>query len=238
MTEMEMIKRAKMYIDKMANGINPLTDAPIPEDDFVNNVRISRCLFFVSELLRRMQEEGDVHREMSRTQKAPFALTAEQAAQFAYSEQPLRISEIVKAINSLIDPEAMKALQTTTITGWLVEIGMLKQSLAQNGRKITLPTERGSALGISTEYRNTGAYSYEAVIYDINAQHFILDNLDAAVAAHAGRTDRHGQPWSEDENRILSDLLKSGVPMKDIAVKLKRKTSAVRSHAKHLGFTD
>ena len=52
MTELETIARAKMYIDKLANGINPLDDTAVAENDVVNNVRISRCLFFVSDTLR------------------------------------------------------------------------------------------------------------------------------------------------------------------------------------------
>ena len=31
MTELEKIQRAKMYLDKLANGINPLTDQPTPD---------------------------------------------------------------------------------------------------------------------------------------------------------------------------------------------------------------
>ena len=44
MTELEILLHAKSYIDKMAQGINPLTDEAVPDGDMVNNVRISRCL--------------------------------------------------------------------------------------------------------------------------------------------------------------------------------------------------
>ena len=47
MTEQEKLHRAKHYIDSLANGVNPLDGTPIPEQDIVNNVKISRCLFFV-----------------------------------------------------------------------------------------------------------------------------------------------------------------------------------------------
>ena len=53
MTELEKIQRAKMYIDKMANGINPITDEQTVDDDTLNNVRVSRCLFYVSDILRQ-----------------------------------------------------------------------------------------------------------------------------------------------------------------------------------------
>lgn len=45
MTELEKIAYAKTYIEKLANGINPLTNQAVPDDDIINNVRISRCLF-------------------------------------------------------------------------------------------------------------------------------------------------------------------------------------------------
>ena len=48
MTELEKIAYAKSFIDKLANGINPLDDTPIPEGDIVNHVRLSRCFFYVS----------------------------------------------------------------------------------------------------------------------------------------------------------------------------------------------
>ena len=46
MTELEKIEYAKSFIDKLANGINPLDDSPIPDNDIANNVRLSRCFFY------------------------------------------------------------------------------------------------------------------------------------------------------------------------------------------------
>ena len=60
MTELELLERAKMYMDKLANGINPLDDTFIPENDIVNNVRLSRCFFYVSDVLRQVIEKGGV----------------------------------------------------------------------------------------------------------------------------------------------------------------------------------
>ena len=39
------------WISKLANGINPIDGSVLPDSDVVNNVHISRCLFFVSNLL-------------------------------------------------------------------------------------------------------------------------------------------------------------------------------------------
>ena len=58
MTELEKIAYAKSFIDKLANGINPVDDTPIPEGDIANNVRLSRCFFYVSDILRQVIENG------------------------------------------------------------------------------------------------------------------------------------------------------------------------------------
>ena len=60
MTDLETMQRAKMYIDKLAQGINPLDDSAIPEGDIINNVRLSRCLFYVSDVLRQVIDNGGV----------------------------------------------------------------------------------------------------------------------------------------------------------------------------------
>ena len=43
MTELEIMHRAKMYMEKLAQGIDPISDQEIPEDSVLNNVRLARC---------------------------------------------------------------------------------------------------------------------------------------------------------------------------------------------------
>lgn len=236
MTELETIERAKMYLDKMANGIDPLTDKPIPDDDTLNNVRISRCLFFVSDVLRRVLENGGVGPRIPKPLKTPFELTAEQVSRFEYSAQPLRITEFVKRINSLIDSNGMQTLNTTVVTNWLTEIGLLERTVGPDGHEKKLPSQRGREYGIRAELRDMGSYAYEAVYYDQNAQRFIMDNLDSALSAEAARLEMQGKPWSVPEEDMLAEMIRNGASMNDIALKLKRKASAVMTHARKLGL--
>ena len=68
MTELEKIAYAKSFIDKLANGINPLDNTPIPDDDIANNVRLSRCFFYVSSILQKEidRERRKVPKEKNR----------------------------------------------------------------------------------------------------------------------------------------------------------------------------
>lgn len=60
MTELETLERAKMYMEKLANGINPLDGTAIPDEDIVNNVRLSRCFFYVADILRQVIDSGGI----------------------------------------------------------------------------------------------------------------------------------------------------------------------------------
>ena len=108
MTEVEKIEYAKSFIDKLANGINPLDDTVIKEDDVVNNVRLSRCFFYVSDVLRQVIENGGINKKKNGWLK--FELSADQILNFAYSESPIPVSEIAKRLNSLITEENMRKI--------------------------------------------------------------------------------------------------------------------------------
>lgn len=74
MTELETLERAKMYMEKLANGINPIDGSVIPDENIVNNVRLSRCFFYVSDVLRQVIENGGVTPQ-KKIKKEPFSLT-------------------------------------------------------------------------------------------------------------------------------------------------------------------
>ena len=58
MTELEKIKRAKIYIEKLSNGIDPITDNKLPDDTVLNNERLSRCFFYITDILQQVVENG------------------------------------------------------------------------------------------------------------------------------------------------------------------------------------
>ena len=57
-TELDTMKHAKEYIDKLANGIGPFSDKPVPDGDIINNVKLSRCFFYISGILEKVIENG------------------------------------------------------------------------------------------------------------------------------------------------------------------------------------
>ncbi len=172
MTEIEIIARAQMYLEKLANGVNPLTNEEVAENDVVNNVRISRCLFYVSGILGQITSTGSFE-----IKKSEFTLSPHE-----YSQTPLTVSEITKRLNQLVNPLQSSTLKNGIITEWLTQSGMLSNIIVNSKSKKRV-TDSGRNIGIISEQRvGQQGTPYEAIMYDLNAQHFIVDNIGAIIA--------------------------------------------------------
>lgn len=181
MTELEKIEYAKSYIDKLANGINPLTGQPVADSDIVNNVRISRCLFYVSDILRQTIDSSGIRSAKKTQKKRPFYINYEQRLKFEYSDKPIPVSEITNRINALNDNDDMLKLKHTSITSWLIDIEVLMESMQSDEHIFKQPTQQGNAIGITVEIRHGLTKDYPVTVYNRAAQQFILDNLDAII---------------------------------------------------------
>lgn len=235
MTEIETLQRAKRYMEQLANGINPIDGSMIPDRDIVNNVRLSRCFFYVADVLRKVIDNGGIAPQAS-AKKAPFTLPAEKRKDFAFSAEPITITEIVKRMNDLVACENMIKLTTSVMLEWLLSIDALRVEPTAEGRSAKRPTSRGEMLGVRAETRNGMNGSYCAVVYNREAQQFLLDNIDAALELYHQKTENQGQPWSPEQDQCLRELHQKGAAMKEIAVALKRNTGAVRARLKKLGI--
>lgn len=242
MTELEKMQRAKMYIDKLANGINPLDDNLIEDSDVVNNVRISRCLFYVSEILQQVIDNNGavVAKSTPKVKKKPFALSQENIINYQVSEIPLTISEMVNGLNSMINTEEYKKINYKHIALWLVDIGMLEIISQPNGKNAKHPTEQGEKLGIFLEDRMGGKGPYTVTLYNEAAQRFIVDNIDTIVAWNISKQEENAEnqwkPWKESHDECLADLFNKNVSISEIAVTLKRTEKAVILRLKTLGL--
>lgn len=182
MTELEKIRYTKDFIDQMANGINPLDGSSIPETDLLNHVRISRCLFYVSDILRQVIENDGTEKKKSGNRKLPFSLTPEQKQKYTCSDSPLSASELCKRLSDLNDDPQVKKLTYNALTDWLLRREILTEDTSENAKVRKCPTALGEELGLSVVTRHSMRGDYDVVVYDQNAQQFVLDNLDSLTA--------------------------------------------------------
>ena len=174
MTELETMQRAKMYMDQLAQGIDPISGQEMPEDSCLNNVRLARCFFYVSGVLDQVIRNGG---QVRAARKSKFSITSEQLQRVQLSPVPIRISEFTAALMQVAGTENTRQLSAVTITNWLADKGFLASEPTSDGKSRRVPTAAGRNVGMSTQMRQSPNGEYLAIYYDTNAQQFLLDNL-------------------------------------------------------------
>lgn len=124
------------------------------------------------------EEAGNSRRPKSHKEPFPYEILK----QFQYLEDKT-ISHLVDQIHAPIDGQDIKKISPQTITSWLKSAGYLTVEFCDEVRQeSTVPTEKGRALGIYSEIRTYGARSYVTVIYNRQAQEFLVEHFEAIVS--------------------------------------------------------
>lgn len=202
MTEAQRILYAKTYIDKMANGQNPLTDEYLPDSDLLNNVKITRCLFYVSSLLEELCElkgenantnthtDTKPYRNAATQSKKPYAskgkpkfcATQQMTDNFPYRSGGIYTRDIADYFNAEADKIGMRKVYTSAIFAWLTKNGYLLDVTA-NGISYKTASGKGKQIGIIAEPRKDkeGKY-YTTVKIGIDAQKLIVAHINEIAA--------------------------------------------------------
>ena len=245
MTELEKIAYAKSFIDKLANGVNPIDNSMIPDGDVVNNVRLARCFFYVSDILRQVIENGGITPapivKETGHKKQPYFLSPEQAKQFEYSITPISASEIFKRIIAVGPQDGVKKFPKTNLIRWLICLDLVEEVEVDNTR-IKRPTDSGKELGILLEERRGQYENYYVIVYNRDAQQFIIDNIEAILTFDSGiyrekmNLDNQGKTWDREQNEKLVALFNEGFSVREIAKELKRSEQAIRIRLRNNGI--
>lgn len=179
MADVEKLRKVKQCIDSLAEGLNPFTGQPLPEEDIVNDVRVSRSLFLASAFLQE-QMQGTPAKKNGK--KQDFRLSLEERERLEFSSRPIPASELARRMNDAVGTQDCKKIGYRQITDWLVEVGMLKLVKNAAGTQRRRPTDSGEKLGISVDNRMGQYGPFQVVLYSEDAQRFIVDNVDAIVA--------------------------------------------------------
>lgn len=179
MTELETMQRAKMYMDMLAMGLNPITGQPLPQGCGLDQARLGRCFSYVSGILGQVIDNGGVVGKPERTQD--FYLTPEQRAAVRISEYPVRMIEFIDTLYQAAGNPEMKKLSSARLSDWLIAGGFLAKETGPDGKTRRVPTQAGLALGLTAQPRQGRDGEYVSVCYNANAQRFLLANLDAIL---------------------------------------------------------
>lgn len=175
MTELEKMMRAYDYVRKLADGIDPLTDEELPLDSTYNNVRLSRCMYYVSEILSKVIANGGEVGRRGKKRKAVFVLGLYDTERLKPHTEALPITYLVNHLQQQLGDGNGK-LSRSKITAWLLKNELLTEVKSEKGTT-RIASEYGITIGM--ENRETvGKYgNYTSVYYNTAAQQVIIDAL-------------------------------------------------------------
>ncbi len=247
MNEKEKLEYTKAFIDKLANGINPIDNSIIPENDLFNNVRISRCMHYISSLLDKAIKDYDTENVASNKKlnnEKPISFSIDDLKSFVFSETPKPVNYITKQLNNFLKIKGMIRLHQRNIKDYMLKLGYLALQDNQYGVSTARPSQRGIELGLGLATIENSRGASIAITYNTNAQRFILDNInEIAELRNAGNyniypetVNNRGKPWTVEQEQIAIDLFNKGTSLKDIAAKLHRTSYAIQLRLEKLGL--
>jgi len=117
-------------------------------------------------------------RDTTKKHQLRIILSPEQISNFEFSyDTPIPISEIARRINALNTDIQSGTLSYKDIAAWLVQEGYLEERPSEEDNLKRRPTQKGKELGIDLEIRNNEKGEYKVVVYNYQAQKFIIDHL-------------------------------------------------------------
>ncbi|MCQ2488441.1 MAG: hypothetical protein MJ143_04100 [Clostridia bacterium] len=178
MTDNERYYTAKIYMDKLANGMNPLTGEDLPEDTVLNNVYLCRAFSLAASVLDEAIKNGCRVQPFEKSKMLPFQIDQEQKSKIRISESPVTVTAITNRIEKVLDKD-IKPLAPVKITQWLEMQGFLESKFNEEaGERSRVATEEGERLGIESRSEMLRGQMRYRTFYNINAQAFIIANLE------------------------------------------------------------
>lgn len=175
---MKKLETAIVYLQRIAEGNNPINNLPVEDDSVINNPNVIRCMFFVKDILEEVKRnDGYIGKKVRKSKKLDFPI--ENVKSFVYIEDKT-ITKLVEQINNGLDIITYNKLKYNQVTQWLRLNGFLQQEQSEElNRIVTVPTQKGLEVGIRSERRSRiNGSEYMAVIYGKQAQEFIVQNIE------------------------------------------------------------
>jgi hypothetical protein len=181
--DLEKLDTAIIYVDRIANGKNPINNLSVDEDYVLNDPNVIRCMFFIKEILSAVKNNGGVVPDRVFKRKVPKnPFPVERLKDFKAREQ-MTITPFVNCLNEGLDKETVELIKVRTVTDWLKANGYLVKEYNQKlGKEITISTEKGNEVGIVSEFQvSPQGTEYCRVEYSPKAQEMIVNNIENII---------------------------------------------------------
>ena len=179
--DLKKLDTAILYVQRIADGNNPVNNMPAEEDSILNNPNVIRCMYFVKEVLEGVKRnDGIVGRKPKNKEKEEFPLDSLKT--FVYLEDK-PITKVVEQLNAGIDKTKFRKIGYRVIQDWLKMNGYLEERLIEKyGKIFNVPSPKGEQIGIRCEERvSMRGAEYMTTLYGEIAQEFIVKNLERII---------------------------------------------------------
>ncbi|MCM1363778.1 MAG: hypothetical protein NC122_01245 [Faecalibacterium sp.] len=195
MDKLQVIQRAKSYMDMLAKGIDPISGELVENDSTLQQERLQKCFSFVSEILDEIIKTNGIvtlpATEFSQgyvvvKKKAVFSINKQQRSGIRITSNPILPSFFLKNINSVVDTETMEKLSLTTVNKWLLQREYLSESKVPTviNKTVKIVTPLSAQIGIieQTVVDSKTGEAKQQILFSRQAQEFILDNIKSIIA--------------------------------------------------------
>jgi len=176
---MKQFDRAKLevaikYVERIADGCNPVNNVPLENDSVLNNPNIIRCMYFIKEVLEEVQNNGGIiGGKQGKESMRPFPL--EILDDFTYKEDK-SITHVLHQVYEPIEEMNVKKISVTKVTAALKEEGyLLDEPSPETGKTRKVPSKRGKELGIYMVEREFNGRTYQSIVYNREAQEYVVN---------------------------------------------------------------
>ena len=161
------------YVERIADGCNPVNNIPLEDDAVLNNPNIIRCMYFIKEVLEEVRSNDGVVNGR-KEKEAHVMFPTEILDEFTYRED-MSITHVLNQIYEPIENMNVKKISVTKVTAALKEEGFLvEEPNPETGKTRKVPSTKGMDLGIYTSERGYNGRVYQSVIYNQNAQEYVV----------------------------------------------------------------
>lgn len=179
MTELEQVQYAKMFLDKMAAGINPLDNTKIKADDLLMNKRIAGCMAYVSKLLDDVIETKA--KQIRKENQIPLDVNQLDSRGIVFSPNAISVSTFITNLKGMYGNVAMTRLKRGDFMNWMLSQGIVEE-VSSGEHKQVLPTAKGKQMGIFIEQRvNSKGESYQGVFYPLQIQKYLASKIPEII---------------------------------------------------------
>lgn len=171
------------YIERITDGYHPIHNRPLRDEDALNDPVMIRCMYFIKDILETVrQNEGYISMRKGKAVAVPFP--EEILDEFQYIEDK-SIMHLMRQIHEPVKELNVKKVSFMKVTSWLKEDGYLvEEEEPGTGKTRKIPTEEGKKLGIYLREREYEGRVYETVMYDKNAQEYIVERIRSELKNH------------------------------------------------------